>query len=49
MKRALMAIVVAIAALMYVIVSMKVASSRTYPREYRDVYEQMQMERMITG
>ncbi len=49
MKRMLAAVAVAIAVLTYVIMAMRAAGSCIYPREYRDVYEQIQAERMITG
>ncbi len=49
MKRMLAAAAVAIAALAYAALAMGAACSYTYPREYQDVYEQIQMERMITG
>lgn len=49
MKKREAAIAVVIAALVYAIMAVRAARSYTYPREYRDVHEQIQMERMITG
>lgn len=48
MKKTAAAIAMAIAALIYVAMAIREAND-TYPREYRDVYEQIRMERMITG
>lgn len=48
MKKTAAAIAMAIATLIYVVMAVREAND-AYPREYRDVYEQIRMERMITG